>query len=89
MKLTEREEKYFSHLTPMEKGFLFEMSIQKTLMKYDVSFEGNPSNYEQWKKQTKKGYDLRVKLKSGIWICVECKFLLDTKKLYLSWFKRD
>jgi len=89
LKLTEREEKYFSHLTPMEKGFLFEMSIQKTLMKYDVSFEGNPSNYEQWKKQTKKGYDLRVKLKSGIWICVECKFLLDTKKLHLSWFKRD
>lgn len=71
-----------------EKGYYYEMRVQDLLLNNQIEFDGNPTNYEEWLRHTKTGYDIKVRdPRNGNWITVECKLTL--KELYPSWFKRD
>ena len=67
-----------------EKGFYFEMNIQTLLDEHNVNYEGNPIFYDEWKRTTRTGYDIKI---TGLNFKVECKYL--SKPIYESWFKRD
>jgi len=69
------------------KGYLFELYVQNLLLKFGISFIGNSRCFDTWKRQTNKGYDIKVKVGEGSWLQVECKFTL--KKIYPSWIRRD
>jgi len=65
-----------------QKGFPFELEVQKGLDSLKVPFLGNPQTFEEWKKNKGKGADIILSIAE-----VECKFL--TKKVYPSWILKD
>ena len=69
------------------KGFYHEMYDQEILNRNHIEFLGNPNTFQEWKKHTQKGYDLKVKSRKGIWYTVECKFT--STPVYPSWVERD
>jgi len=77
----------FSNLNRYEKGYSFEMFIQRLLDCCNIVFEGNPQNYSYWLSFTNRGFDIKVLTGDKTWIKVECKFIL--KPIFPSWFDRD
>jgi len=73
------------NISRYEKGFYFEMNIQMMLDAHKISYEGNPIFYDEWKKYTNTGHDIRIL--EELHLKIECKYL--SKPIYESWFKRD
>ncbi len=69
------------------KGYYYEMLVQENLASHNIDFNGNPSNFEEWKKTTNTNYDINVKVNDTVWLTVECKLTLT--QVYDSWFYRD
>ena len=81
------DEQVLKDCSRLEKGYFFELYVQNLLLKFGISFIGNSRCFDTWKRQTNKGYDIKVKVGEGSWLQVECKFTL--KKIYPSWIRRD
>jgi hypothetical protein len=71
----------------LEKGFYYEMHIQRLLKANSVDFSGNSNSYSEWTSNQAKDYDIRINLPNGKTMKVECKLAL--KPVFHSWFERD
>jgi hypothetical protein len=78
---------FFKDMNRQEKGFYYEMHIQRLLKANSVDFSGNSSSYSEWTSNQAKDYDIRINLPNGKTIKVECKLAL--KPVFHSWFERD
>lgn len=78
----------FAGMSNNRKGYRYEMKLQNLLSDNKFEYLGNPTDFEEWKKHTKTGYDIIIKNpRDGNWITIECKFIL--KSIYPSWLLRD
>lgn len=77
----------FTDLNRNEKGFSYEVYVQKLLRANGVEVSGNPIVYREWQNNQVEGYDIRVRLPNGRELKVECKLLLN--RIFPSWFERD
>jgi hypothetical protein len=77
----------FRGLNRLEKGFAYEMIIQRLLKANNVDFSANSNSFNEWLNYQIEGYDFKIWLPNGKTIRVECKLLL--KPIFHSWFKRD
>jgi hypothetical protein len=71
----------------LKKGYYYEMLTQERLSCFNISFIGNSSDFEEWKKHTNTDYDIMVYITDKKELRVECKFSLHS--IYHSWFMRD
>jgi len=78
---------FFEDMNRLEKGFWYEMHIQRLLKANNVDFSGNSNSYSEWISYQAKDYDIRINLPNGKTIRVECKLAL--KPVFHSWFERD
>jgi hypothetical protein len=77
----------FNGLNRRQKGFSYEVYIQKLLEANNVEVCGNPSLYREWQDHQIEGYDIAIRLPNGELLRVECKLVL--KGIFPSWFERD
>lgn len=73
------------------KGFMWEMKCRAKLANIPhIIFEGNPTNYEDWKhEKNKRSYDICITFEDGSKKYYECKFRKEGGKVYPCWVERD
>ena len=62
---------FFKDMNRQEKGFYYEMHIQRLLKANNVDFSGNSSSYSEWTSNQAKDYDIRINLPNGKTMKVE------------------
>jgi ribosomal protein S27AE len=85
--LTDFDNQSFEGYSRLQKGYAFEMLIQRILDYSGTVFVGNPRAYEHWLSFTNRGFDIKVLTRKNTWIKVECKLVLEP--IFPSWFDRD